>query len=327
MSDRALRLVLAAVAAASVFGASKQPVDPRAEARDEARAEGSRLLTEGRYDEAVAALDRAIRFGADEARDHLRLAEAQRLRGNPSSAMTAYRGAILRDGSLTAAHVGLALAAIASANVTLAESELDKALRLDPRDVTARRLAGDLRARRGDAIGAYAQYIEAAASGDIASALGAADAAKTLGRWEEALLWLDRAVEASPEDVRLLFQLGLSKQTLGYDEAALDEYEAALRENPRHFEALYNVAVVHENAERPDSAVAYYRLAAQARPKDPRPHLQIASLEQRRGRVLEAMQSYEAFLRLVNDPAVREEIRRVLEDLREEVRAPDPPRP
>lgn len=310
--------ILLALGAALLLGAS----DPRTDAREEARADGARFLAAGSFDEAVAPLDRAIRLGADEAEDHLRLGDAQRRRGNPHAAAIAYRAAIRRDSLLAEAHYGLALAALSTANVPLAESEVNETLRLAPAQVAARRLAGELRARRGDTIGAYAHYIEAAASGDVPSALRAAEAAKTLGRWEEALQWLAAACERSPDDAHLRFQLGLSKQTLGFDDEALAEYGSALRVDPRHFESLYNVAVVHENAGRGDSAVAFYWRAALARPRDARPHLQIAALEQRRGRVIEAMQAYEGFLRLEHDPAIREEIRRVLEELREEVKAP-----
>ncbi len=58
------------------------------------------MFVEGRYDQAVAALDRAIRYGADAAEDHLLLGDAQRLRGNPHSAAIAYRAAIRRDPGL-----------------------------------------------------------------------------------------------------------------------------------------------------------------------------------------------------------------------------------
>jgi tetratricopeptide (TPR) repeat protein len=285
----------------------------------EALAEGRDLLAAGRFAEAVAAFDRALRFGADEAGAHFLLGEAHRLGGNPFSAANAYRSAIRRDPLLAEAHLGLAYTARSTNDVGTVESEASRVLELVPGHPEAHALAGEARARRGDRVGALAHYMEALAAGSGAGDLAfrTADMAKRMGRWDDALVCLAMAERARPLDPGARFQMGLALQRAGALEEAMASYESAVRLDPVHFESLYNMGVIHENAGRIDEAVRLYTMAASARPDDPRPYSQIGYVEQLRGRRLEAIIAYEQFMRLETEPGLREEVRCIIEELRE----------
>ena len=76
------------------------------------------------------------------------------------------------------------------------------------------------------------------------------------GRWQDARLWYERALEREPGDPNVLTDLGVVYRNLDQPERALEHFDRAIAVDPDHGTAWYNKVVVfhydlhqHERAE------------------------------------------------------------------------------
>ncbi len=110
---------------------------------------------------------------------------------------------------------------------------------------------------RGDAAQAE-QWFARALKWDATSSVAHRDYAvflAGLGRAEEALNAMKKAVELSPQDASLRYLLALGQLELTDEAGALLSLDEALKLDPQYARALYNRALLHERAGRIDRAV------------------------------------------------------------------------
>jgi protein O-GlcNAc transferase len=88
-----------------------------------------------------------------------------------------------------------------------------------------------------------------------------------LNRHQEALVNLDKMVDAHPADVNTLFNRGVALAAMGRDEEALSSYDRALRIRPDLLNALYNRASVLVGLGRYQEALASYEKTLSLAPR------------------------------------------------------------
>ncbi|MFA5114334.1 MAG: tetratricopeptide repeat protein [Candidatus Margulisiibacteriota bacterium] len=142
--------------------------------------------------------------------DYCRLgAEAYKAR-NFAAAVQNYQNAIAVDPAYAAAYLGLARSRVALGDRDSAADALQKALRLDERNMEIRVAASDL---SQDYLQTGRQRIRAK-------------------RWHEAIAALRRAVELRPAAVEAWLAMGESLAALGLDQEARDAWREGLRQDP-----------------------------------------------------------------------------------------------
>lgn len=183
---------------------------------------------QGRYDEALAALDEAIRLSPATS------AESRHTRGRIR----------LELGDLGAALV-----------------EFDSALAVDARHVDALISRGGAYQLAGDAERALADYDAAlridAANPDALSSRGVLFLATD--RFDEAIVDLDRALEADPGYGRAYASRGLARLLQGHSAEALPDFDRAIELEPENLDYYYQRASAHAAQGKLDPAVADLR--------------------------------------------------------------------
>ncbi|MDW0288181.1 MAG: tetratricopeptide repeat protein, partial [Nitrososphaeraceae archaeon] len=88
-----------------------------------------------------------------------------------------------------------------------------------------------------------------------------------LGKYEEAISWYDKALEADPKNVDALYNKGVALGYLGRYEEAIIWYDKALEVDPKNVDALYNKGVALDNLGRYQEAIIWYDKALEVDPK------------------------------------------------------------
>ena len=118
---------------------------------------------------------------------------------------------------------------------------------------------------------------------------------------EQALRQVEQALEATPDDVRLLLDRGCLLDRLGRDEAARQAYLDVLAHDFSHAGALANLGHLLAHAGYTSAALTVFGRAVEARPGDPAARVSLAHLLRRADQPAAARQHYDAALAL--DPA------------------------
>jgi tetratricopeptide (TPR) repeat protein len=109
-----------------------------------------------------------------------------------------------------------------------------------------------------------ARAIRQAPKVEYLSSLGAT--LQQLGRLEEALKALDKAVQLKPEDAELWINLGNVLAELERPADALLTFQHVLKLNPRHWDAAYRSGFLLHRLERPAEALFYFDLSDRLQP-------------------------------------------------------------
>jgi tetratricopeptide (TPR) repeat protein len=257
-------------------GADTRPTDAPADdlpsgSPEEWHSRGVALINEGKSEEAIAPLRRAVAADPGNADYHHNLGVALAHRGELDEAVASFREAlrIKPDGVSALSNLGLALAQ--QEKLTDAVATFEECLRLQPEAVdTLHRLANVLRNAKKPA---------------------------------EALPHLKEAIRLKPETADLHHSLGLTLADLGKNEEAIAAYREALKLEPRYPDALNNLGIVLQNAGKSAEAVSCYRQALRIRPNSSETYNNLGVALAAQDLQDDAIAAYRAALQLAPDSA------------------------
>ena len=256
----------------------------------------------GRYEEAIAACDRALALDSQRAVAWALRGEAHAGAGRLLDALMDYDRAIALDQTQPAIFHLRGAARLLQGETEGALADLDKALELAPRDAAALGTRGAALYNQGRSEAALRDLDQAVAlepdvvshrdtRGLVRLELGrardaiedfervlAADPRSTkalrgrglalarLGEHERALADYQRAIEVDPAAALSWFNRGVSLMELGRDAEAVESYTRAIELQPRHPEACTNRGMLHHKAGRAEEALADFERALQDEP-------------------------------------------------------------
>lgn len=192
------------------------------------------------------------------------------LERNSKKAVEYYRQAIAEDSSFAPAWMELSRSHCSQANegdlptaegYELARAEVTKALQLDPGYANAYAQLGFIKRRYDwDWQGADAAYQRALQldPGDASVLRGAAGLARTLGRFDEAVTLMRRAVEREPVSANGYLNLGLYAWSAGRLEEAQAANRKCLELSPGYGGVHQTMGAIYLQQGQPDSALAAF---------------------------------------------------------------------
>jgi len=255
---------------------------------------GLTAFRSGRYEAALAHIDRAMEADRSNPDFHAYRAASLAALGAGDEAAASYRRALaIAPGHVEALH-GLGRLLVARGRAEEAEAHLREALARDPEHP---RVLADL----GDLLGARGNLVEAEAHLRLAARLEPGDAAiprnlgnvcMRLGRPGDAEAALRRAIQLRPGDADAHNDLGIVLSQLGRLDAAIGAYSEAVRLRPEFADAHNNLGNALRNTGRLDEAVASFRTALRIRPGYPEAHNNLAIALRNQGKLDEAIAAY-----------------------------------
>ncbi|MEC8025612.1 MAG: tetratricopeptide repeat protein [Myxococcota bacterium] len=99
---------------------------------------------------------------------------------------------------------------------------------------------------------------------------------------------LQRAVELSPKDAELRYNLGVVSLAINDVNSAIDAFQAALRLNTEHVDSLYNLGRLYVNIKEYERGLLLLERASELSPNDPGPQLQVVTALVLQGRTEDA---------------------------------------
>lgn len=231
---------------------------------------GNLLLRLGRAEEALASFDALIAQQPGNAGAQAARAAALHMLGRLDQAVAAWDSALALDAGDAQAwyNRGNALQALGRARDALASH--DKAVALRPGDVDAIYGQGNALQALGKVAEAVARYDAVLAlKADHAEALSSrGNALQRLGRLDEALQGHDRAVALRPASADAHYNRGAALVAAGRLEEALQSYDRALALKPDHAAAMSGRGTTLRDLGQPDTALASYEQALALAPGD-----------------------------------------------------------
>jgi len=195
---------------------------------------GVALLAAGRPAAAISPLERAVALDPGLVGARMSLAEALRRRGDLERAEDVLKAALAQNPWLAEARDMLGLVAQARGETALAIEQHAEALRLDPYRAEAHYNIG-LALRAAGRPDAAAKAFEAAIRIEPANAEAMNELCRTWGaarKWNPAIGWCLRALEAAPEFPEAAFNLGLAYLGRGDRASAAEAFSLALELAP-----------------------------------------------------------------------------------------------
>jgi protein O-GlcNAc transferase len=228
--------------------------------------EGVRALKAGKLDEAETAFRAVLAKGGAIAYVHNNLGIVHQERGQHEKAIAQFREAIRLDPAYAAPRILLGASLLALGRASEARTQLERAVKLAPREPLARLQLARVEESTGDWVGAVEQY---------------------------------RALrEMKPDEPEYVY--GLGNAYLRLSEWCLKELDALDGGQARLLQATgHNYRVQG----RPDLALKAFALALQADPTLPEVHLAMAQIHLEQKRWAEARQEIERELQIVPDSA------------------------
>lgn len=203
---------------------------------------GKRHSAAGRYQQAVADYQHAIRFSPNFARAYVELGDANLQLARYDEAEKAFKQAMgLEDESC--ASCGLGVVYWKTGRYIDAEKAFKRATQLNPNDVCAYDRSGrmyyDL-GRYEEAVGVFQQEIKL--SPNVNGYLFLGNAYTYSGRPDEAVSAYKQAIQINPDEVMAYTQLGVVYEHLKRHGEAIEAYQQALRLMPNEAKARYGLA-------------------------------------------------------------------------------------
>jgi len=119
---------------------------------------GARAMSEGRYDDAIAAFEKGVALDPDEPALRHKLATALALKGNLNGALAAMRETVRRSPDFAKGHYSLALLYLQTNDYRHAAESFTEALRVEPSYVEPRLQLAHLLRRTGQSSASLAHY-------------------------------------------------------------------------------------------------------------------------------------------------------------------------
>lgn len=197
---------------------------------------GHYLFWQKHYAESETVLKKAIQLDPEALRPHVELGNLY-LVGlhKPELAIQAYRAALKIEPKNVGVHFTLAKSLTEVGQLDQAQSELEQAAALDPKDPSMLQAIGDLQARRHNRDGALASF--------------------------------DKALKMQPNFVPARMARGDIFMASGDAGQALQEYQAALKSDAKFAPAYVGVGIALERQQRFDEARKAYKTAVELDPK------------------------------------------------------------
>ena len=219
-------------------------------------AEGFTLLAAGAYADAVAALRRPARHGADSPLATFTNARALEAESRVAEARRAYEAAVagtLAGRSLL--HVGIGRLAQVDGDLAAAITSFRRASRLNPNDQILHRELALALAADGRRDEAFAELVAALLidAGDVSALAAIGQLRVDEGRYADAAVALRRALQLAPERFETHYALAMALTHMGDTAAAaaeLDRFERARRQQVEQRRRELNAVVEQEEAIR-----------------------------------------------------------------------------
>jgi tetratricopeptide (TPR) repeat protein len=254
----------------------------------------------GRCSEALADYDVAIRLDPNYAKARLNRGHTYAALGLHTDALADYDAAIRINAKFAEAHLNRGGTYIALGRHAEALADFDVAIRINPK-------YADAHVNRGITYKTLRRQAEALADFDVAirinpnHAVALANRGMTydvLGRHTEALADLDAAIRLDPNVASTYLSRGCTYVHLGRHAEALADFDAAIRLDPNFAEAHCNRGHHNFGLGRHADALADYSAAIRLDPDDGRTYTIRADTYHLLGRHDEALADYDAAIRL-----------------------------
>ena len=300
--EKSCSVLLALSLSLGLFCSALFAAAPTPQTADEYTRLGAAFLSEGRWEDAIQALNTAIGLNPRHADAHANLGMAYYFRGNVSAAIPAFQAALhMAPDRIDAAH-GLGLAFYEQGAIDNAISAFRSAAQINP---ISNYNLGNALEQKGDtagAIEAYKRYLLVAPGSPETTLLGEA---------------VKRGTLPTPAGgtIKEHFQRGqelLAKQDA---KGAVSEFLATLRLKPNHAEACNALGLAFRTSGDLDQAIGSYRMALQFDAKFSAALRNLGQALEEQGNTMEAAAAYDRYLVLVpNAPdaaQIREKIVRL----------------
>lgn len=204
------------------------------------------------------------------------------------------------DGSGYDIHFDVALVLLSASNYEPAASELEKAVKIDPKQALPHVLLGRSYQNTNRSTQAVQQFQDALRIEPQIPLghyhLGFAYA--SLGRNQEAIAEYEKELPRSPGSFSVLYQLGHCQLEAGDLESAIDHLKKAAEINPENADAFYGLGKALLLQGAVTDAIPALRRSIALKPTDPTPHYQLSRALEKAGDKEEAKRELEAFAAL-----------------------------
>lgn len=118
------------------------------------------------------------------------------------------------------------------------------------------------------------------------------------GKFEEAVVEYEQALEIEPENVDLLSNLGVAYYNLGQLDKAIDHYSRAIEIAPNDADIRSNLAAAYVQLDQLDNALEEYKKAVELNPSLAQAFFGLGVVYALKGRTDDAIQAFEKFQEL-----------------------------
>ncbi len=225
------------------------------------------LLQNNRDDEALRILETCLELAPEHAPYWNSYGSLIDGMGHADKAAAAFDKAGMLDPGYADPWVNLARIALRFDDVREAETAINKALKIEPKRLDVRELAGTIAraADRPDQAAEHFAAIVAAHQSDVRATYNLASTLRDMDQSEAALAVIDKAPSGLPETLTLRGHL---LADLGQHDEAVAQYEAVVAVNPVHTEAHEMLAKLLPQLGQGKSALESYRRALSAEPQN-----------------------------------------------------------
>ena len=241
---------------------------------------GVTAVQQGKPDEAIAHIGRALRINPANATFHYNLALAHQAAGDREAAILNYQRAAALKSDYFDALSNLGSLLLNTGETEEAESSYRRALRLAPANAMAHHNLGALLLVKNSNDEAAACFREAVRLNpdyfEAHNGLGTALLAEEL--FDEAAPCFNEALRLRPIYARAHNNLGMALAGLGRFEPAVASFRAAVRHDPSYAGAHNNLGKLLFEQDRLEEAEASFREVLQFKPDDIQAHLNLAKL-------------------------------------------------
>jgi len=217
-----------------------------------------------------------------------------------SSALSALRRSETLDGTHYDIHFDIALVLLSDASYAPAATELEKAIKLDPKAALPHVLLGRAYQNTNRSMQALEQF-QAALRLDPTIPLGhyhLGFAYASLGRNAEAIVEYEKELQHSARNPVVLYQLGHCQVEAGEWESAIEHLQSATEIEPNNADAFYDLGKALFLEGDAEGAMPALRRSIALKPSNPTPHYQLSRALDKVGKKEEAKQELEAFAAL-----------------------------
>jgi tetratricopeptide (TPR) repeat protein/S1-C subfamily serine protease len=181
-----------------------------------------------------------------------------------------------------------------SGNYPQALAAIDKAIALEPSDLTLRNERAAILFRSGNKPGAIEEYNLIISKQPEANAYYNRGNTKfELGQKQAAIEDYDRAIAINPQDAKAYYNRGVTKSDLGQKQAAIEDYDRAIAINPQYAAAYYNRGVVKSELGQKQAAIEDYDRAIAINPQDAAAYVNRGNAKSDLGQKQAAIEDYD----------------------------------